>query len=84
MNGCGYDQGQTGLGALCFNDTGLGVLCFNDGLTTSTVLRNSSGERARVGDLVLIKEAESKLVRDGTHVNMVNGPLDGAVAGDSR
>ena len=34
--------------------------------------RNSSGEQARVEDTVLVKEAESKLVREGMHAKLAH------------
>ena len=34
--------------------------------------RQSPGERARVGDLMLVKEADSKLAREGTHAKLAH------------
>ena len=38
----------------------------------AAIMRHSSGERARVGDLMLVKEADSKMAREGTHAKLAH------------
>ena len=49
----------------------------------AAIMWYSSGERARVGDVMLVKEADNKMAQKGTHAKVAHKTLDGAVAGDS-
>ena len=39
---------------------------------SAAIMRHSSGERARVGDVMLVKEADSKMVQEGTHAKLAH------------
>ena len=44
---------------------------------SAAIKRNSSGEMVRIGDKVLVKEADTKLVREGIHAKLVHAHWTG-------